>query len=92
MTRRLSLTSHTRCANIRRGRARWGASGALYPQSALAGFTSLSRGSAPRDDLDRAAQKAGSCAAEACEPRQVRKEAAVSNLLRVTWECLVGAS
>lgn len=28
------------------GRARWGASGALYPQPALAGLNSLSRASA----------------------------------------------
>ena len=35
--------------------------------------------------------KTGSYAAEACEPRQVRKEATVSGYLRVTQECLVGA-
>jgi len=33
--------------------------------------------------------KIGSCAAEACEPRQVRKEAAVSGYLRVTQGNLV---
>ncbi len=35
--------------------------------------------------------KAGSCAAEACESRQVREEAAVSKLLRVPQGCLAGA-
>ena len=35
--------------------------------------------------------KAGSCAAEPCEPGQVRKEAALSGALRVTQGCLAGA-
>jgi len=34
---------------------------------------------------------AGSCAAQACEPRQVRKEAAVSKSLRVLQGSLVRA-
>ena len=37
------------------------------------------------------ASKAGSRATEACEPRQVRKEATVSGVLRVPRECLAGA-
>ena len=73
------------------GRARRGASGALYPQSAIAGSNSLSRGTFPQHGSGKAALKAGSHAAEACEPRQVREEAAVSSSLRVTRECLVGA-
>ncbi len=36
--------------------------------------------------------KAGSCAAEGYKPRQVRKEAAVSNILRVSQENLTGAN
>jgi hypothetical protein len=32
--------------------------------------------------------RAGSHAAQACKPRQVRKEATVSENLRVPWECL----
>ena len=39
----------------------------------------------------RMALKAGSCATEGCEPRQVRKEATVSRSLRVLRECLAGA-
>jgi len=39
----------------------------------------------------KAALKTGSCAAEACEPRQVREEAAVSRILWVTQGSLVGA-
>ena len=35
--------------------------------------------------------RAGSCAADACEPRQVRKEAAVDRTFRVTQECLTRA-
>ena len=36
--------------------------------------------------------KAGSYAAEGCESRQVRKEAAVSGDFRVSWVCLARAS
>ena len=36
----------------------------------------------------REALRAGSCATGACEPRQVRKEAAVSNVSRVPQGCL----
>ena len=32
--------------------------------------------------------RAGSHAAQACEPRQVRKEATVSDVQRAPWECL----
>ena len=35
---------------------------------------------------------ARSHATEACEPRQVRKEAALSNVTRVPWASLAGAS
>jgi hypothetical protein len=35
---------------------------------------------------------ARSHATEACEPRQVRKEAALSNVTRVPWVSLEGAS
>jgi len=36
--------------------------------------------------------KAGSCAAEGYKPRQIREEAAVSNILRVPQENLTGAN
>ena len=36
----------------------------------------------------RAVLKAGSHAAQACEPRQVREEATVNRNLRVPWESL----
>ena len=39
----------------------------------------------------KAVLKAGSHAAQTCEPRQVRKEATVSRSLRVPWERLAGA-
>jgi len=83
----LSLTSPPSSGIISVGRARWGASGALYPQSAIAGSNSLSRG-AHRDWRVPTVLRVGSHAAENCEPRQVRKEAAVSRRLRVTWGCL----
>ena len=35
---------------------------------------------------------AGSHAAQVCEPRQVRKEATVSDVQRVPWECLARAT
>ena len=65
------------------GRARWGASGALYPQSAIAG--SNSRSEARRCGVCpwQVVSKAGSLAMGTCEPRQVRKEATVSGLSRV---------
>jgi hypothetical protein len=65
------------------GRARWGTSGALYPQSAPAGRNSLSRS----DSLGLPGQvvmKVRSRAARTREPGQVRKEAAVSGYPWVT--------
>ena len=73
------------------GRTRWGTSGALYPQSALAGLNPLFRPLALRDYRGWTVLKAGSCAAEACEPRQVREEAAVSNPFWVPQGSLAGA-
>jgi len=35
--------------------------------------------------------KAGSCAAESYEPRQIREEAAVNSIFRVPQDCLAGA-
>ena len=75
----------------RRGRARRGTSGALYPQSAIAGPNSRSR-STPSDYHRRLPTSiAGSHAARRREPRQVRKEAAVSGPSRVPWGDLAGA-
>ena len=71
-----------------RGRARRGASGALYPQSAIAGCNSPLRPNLLGRFPERAALMAGSHAAQACEPRQVREEATVNRSLRVPWESL----
>ena len=65
------------------GRAERGASGAPYPQSAIAGLIPPG-GLMPWPLLLEAVPRAGSYAAEACEPRQVRKEAAVNRIFRVT--------
>jgi hypothetical protein len=73
------------------GRAKRGASGALYPQTALAGLNSLSR-SGTLGLRGKVVLKVRSCAAQACEPGQVRKEAAISGNLWVTWGCLAGAN
>ncbi len=75
----------------RPGRARRGTSGALHPQSATAGLNSRSRPSSLRLPRDRPTLKVGSHAAKVREPRQVRKEAAVSDRLRVPWGDLAGA-
>ena len=66
---------------MNRGRARWGDSGALNSQSALARLNSSRRSCT--DGLCRRFPmlRAGSCAAESREPRQVRKKAAVSGYL-----------
>jgi hypothetical protein len=64
-------------------RARRGASGALYPQSAIAGSNSTLEACSHRVCLSYSSLKTGFYAAEPCEPRQVRKEAAVSSQLRV---------
>ena len=59
-------------------RARRGCSGALYPQSALAGLNSLSRGKGLGVSAPYGASMAGSRAMSTREPGQVRKEAALS--------------
>ena len=59
-------------------RARRGCSGALYPQSALAGLNSLPREAASGVSAPIAASMAGSRPMSAREPGQVRKEAALS--------------
>ena len=78
-------------ATIAAGRARRGTSGALYPQSATAGLNSRSRPTSLRLPRDRPTLRVGSHAAKVREPRQVRKEAAVSDRLRVPWGDLAGA-
>src|SRR2546428_2065717 len=74
------------------GRARRGASGALYPQSALAGLNSLPRFRRRGSCVRRVALTIGSCAASVCEPRQIRKEAAVSGRRRVPQASLIRAA
>ena len=85
------LTFRCSSYNIRSGRAKWGASGALYPQSAIAGLNALLRPVIPWDWSGQAALKAGSCAAETFEPRQIRKEATVRSAFWVTQGRLAGA-
>ena len=78
-----------RCRYNERGRARRGVSGALYPQSAIAGLNSPPRGRVVGSAPDAPALTTGSRAARAREPRQVRKEAAVSGSPGVPWGNLV---
>ena len=85
------LTIHSSSYNIATGRARRGASGALYPQSATAGLNSLLRPAPFWDCFGKAALKAGSCAAGNFEPRQIREEATVRRPSWVTQGCLAGA-
>ncbi len=59
-------------------RARWGVSGALHLQSALAGLNPLSRVSVSGVSASIVASMAGSRAVLARESGQVRKEAALS--------------
>lgn len=64
-------------------RARWGGSGALFLQTAIAGLNSSPRLIFCRVCFLQVAMKIGSYATETCESRQVRKEAAVSSYFRV---------
>ncbi len=61
------------------GRARRGASGALYPQSATAGLNAHLRSQPTEFCPSHPALKTGSRAAQACEPRQIRKKATVNS-------------
>ena len=65
-----------------------GVSGSLYSQSALARLNSTVRSTLDGLCWWTAALRAGSHAAETCEPRQVRKEAAVSSAFRAPWASL----
>ena len=70
------------------GRARRGVSGALHPQSAIAGLNSPPRGGGVGSAPAGVVLKAGSRAVWSCEPREVREEAAVSGkpgVPRQTW-------
>ncbi len=60
-------------------RARWGVSGALYPQSALAGLSAHPRVVAFGASTPQVALKVRSRAMRAREPGQIRKEAALSD-------------
>jgi hypothetical protein len=88
---RSCLTGRSWRSSIAAGRARWGTSGALHPQSATAGLNPRSRPTSLRLPRDRPTLRVGSHAAKVREPRQVRKEAAVSERLRVPWGDLAGA-
>src|SRR6266536_6053077 len=64
-------------------RARWGASGALYPQSAPAGLNPCPRARTSRSAPALEMSRVRSRATPTCEPRQVREEAALSRRWRV---------
>ena len=72
-------------------RARRGTSGALYLQSAPAGLKSPPEVRCPRTPTGRSVLRIGSRAAATREPRQVRKEAALSAARRVPRTGLVRA-
>jgi hypothetical protein len=74
------------------GRATWGGSGALYPQSATAGWNSRFEVCRCRVWPGKVVKKTGSCAMKTCELRQVREEAAVSKPFHVPRGNLVGAN
>ena len=73
------------------GRARRGASGALYPKTAIAGLNPCLRSWLVSLFLLSSVDGWVLCNEE-LRIRQVWKEAAVSGLIRVTWSCLIGAS
>ena len=77
-SRLLGLTARGSLGYYVVGRARRGASGALNPQSATAGLNSCSRSRHRRGYSRQVAMIIWPCAARRYEPRQVRKEAAVS--------------
>ena len=70
------------------GRARRGDSGALYPQSAIAGLNSCLELTLVSLVLS-VVLRIRPCATVSCEPRQVRKEAAVSSAFCVPQVSLV---
>ena len=72
-------------------RARRGISGALHPQSALAGLNPLSRGSGPRGQRAVSGVDGRVPRDVAREPGQVRKEAALSGHRQAQRECPTGA-
>src|SRR5213082_1514648 len=90
-------TSVTRGANSGRplgspvDRARRGISGALNPQSALAGPNPRPRGWASGPVRRTEASMAGSRAVDAREPGQVREEAALSDTAHATRGSSTGA-
>ena len=85
---RLPLTPYPIPRTLESGRAKRGGSGALYSQSALARLNSSRRSVLGRLWPGIVVLRVGSHAADTCESRQVRKEAAVSSGLRVPWVSL----
>jgi len=73
----LRLTSLYLCHIHKNGRARRGASGALYSQPAIARLNSSSRVNIAKAHRGQAMLKIRSCATDTYKPRQVRKEATV---------------
>ncbi len=91
LTRRASLTLAIASPTMNLGRAKRGDSGALYSQSALARLNPSRRSTFRSLCLGQPVLRVGSHAAEGCESRQVRKEAAVSSIFRVPWVRLARA-
>src|SRR5690606_40839846 len=83
-----AASAHRRPLSLHDALPIWGGSGALYPQSAIAGLNSLPRSHRFGVRSLQVALRAGSCATGPREPRQVRKEAAVSESSRVPRGCL----
>ena len=73
-------------------RARWGVSGALNLQSATAGLNTYNEACICEAWPRQVVLTVGSDATGICEPRQVRKEAAVSGRSCVPWGCLIRAN
>ena len=78
-----SLTCVYMSPSIKHGRAKWGDSGALYSQSALARLNSSRRFTIKTSVRLSVVLISRSYAAGTCELRQVRKEAAVNSLFWV---------
>ena len=71
------------------GRARREVSGVLYSQSALARLNSSPRTVCRNLCSVSLMLRVGPHAAKVCEPREVRKKAAVNSAFRVPWDNLI---
>jgi predicted nucleic acid binding AN1-type Zn finger protein len=74
----------TRRAQDRASVSQWGAWATLYPKCSICGIEFPFEARRSYSDCRYVALRTGSCAADVCEPRQIRNEAAVSRPLWVT--------